>query len=624
MAASTGAALISIITALFSYGLLGKSESHQSIGNLGAAWVRLSPTTDTAGAIGDTIHYAATIADRNGSVLIGARPTWTTGDSSVATVGSDGAVVARGPGVTTLSVVVGSLVAHSRIVVKQRVAGVVVSSAVGDTAVALPEDDKVQLRARAVDARGHTVARPGAAAWHVDDSSVAVVDARGMLNGRNAGRTVVSAGIDDASGYLGISIIRTAATLTTVAGASQRALAGQALPQRIVVRATSRRGAPAAGKTVSFRPVDGQGTVDPAITTTDADGRARTTWTLGDYPGRQTLLASVENVDSALVIEAEAEPVASRTRTTALAERLRARAGAVLSDSVALRVTDTTGRALADVPVRWSVLDGGSIEGDAPRTDSLGLARAHWTLARRVGTQRVRAQVGGPGARGIAPVTISADALAGAPAEIVVVGGNGQRGRAGVVLPKPVEIRVVDAAGNGVGDMEVVLSPSGGSVLDTALRTDSLGIARIRWTMGRSAGAYTLAAHVDGVKKLLKVNARALPAAPANLSFDDDPSSEKNARPKTRRLVALVTDVYGNPVADAALSFSVKSGSVMPARAVTDARGRVALRWLLGAKTGEQALTGYVRGRDVKGAYVAQVPGASQAGKPSSTRPRPK
>ena len=60
VAASTGAALVSIVTALFSYGVLGKSESHNSIGNYGAAWVRLRPTIDTATAIGDTIHFAAT------------------------------------------------------------------------------------------------------------------------------------------------------------------------------------------------------------------------------------------------------------------------------------------------------------------------------------------------------------------------------------------------------------------------------------------------------------------------------------------------------------------------------------------------------------------------------------
>src|SRR5205807_8863276 len=113
VAASTGAALISIVTALFSYGVIGKSESHQSIGNLGAAWVRLRPTMDTATAIGDTLHFAATVADKNGSILVNAHPTWTTADSSVAVVASDGSVIARGPGFTTVTVVVGSLVANA-------------------------------------------------------------------------------------------------------------------------------------------------------------------------------------------------------------------------------------------------------------------------------------------------------------------------------------------------------------------------------------------------------------------------------------------------------------------------------------------------------------------------------
>ena len=73
--ASTGAALVSIATALYSYGVIGNRESHETIGNLGAAWVKIGPVVDTANAIGDTIHFAATIADKKGSILIGAAPT---------------------------------------------------------------------------------------------------------------------------------------------------------------------------------------------------------------------------------------------------------------------------------------------------------------------------------------------------------------------------------------------------------------------------------------------------------------------------------------------------------------------------------------------------------------------
>src|SRR5439155_2841730 len=106
----------------------------------------------------------------------------------------------------------------------------------------------------------------------------------------------------------------------------------------VVVRATNRRGAPASGKRVTFRLADGEGAEDPASAVTGTDGRARATWKLGADPGRQTLFASVENVDSALAIVAEADPVASNTRVTPLAERLSGPAGDRLPDSVAIRV----------------------------------------------------------------------------------------------------------------------------------------------------------------------------------------------------------------------------------------------------------------------------------------------
>jgi hypothetical protein len=81
---------------------------------------------------------------------------------------------------------------------------------------------------------------------------------------------------------------------------------------------------------------------------------------------------------------------------------------------------------------------------------------------------------------------------------------------------------------------------------------------------------------------------------------------------KVKKLFALVTDVYGNPVPEARVNFSVKSGTVTPSRAVSDARGRAALTWKLGAKTGEQTLSGVVRGSDVTGEYVTQVGGGRE------------
>src|SRR6202022_887612 len=213
----------------------------------------------------------------------------------------------------------------------------------------------------------------------------------------------------------------------------------------------------------------------------------------------------------------------------------------------------------------------------------------------------------------IPPVTISAAALAGAPAAITVTSGDGQHASAGAELPKSVVLKVLDENGSAVAGAALTLAPSGGIVSDSALSTDSLGHARPRWTMGHSAGDYTLAVHVDGVKKLLKVTARATPAAAANLAFDDAPREKRSRETaKQKKLFAIVTDVYGNPVPDARVNFKVKSGTVTPARVVSDAKGRAALTWKLGSTPGEQALTGVVRGTDVTGEYVTQVGGVAR------------
>ena len=620
VAASSGAALVSIVTALVSYGVIGQAESHQSIGNIGAAWVGLRPAIDTATAFGDTVHFAATVTDRNGSILVGARPTWTTGDPSVATILQDGSVIARGPGRTMVSVVVGKLVAHSTIVVRQRVADVDVGRASGDSLIVLAEGAELQLRARAMDARGYPIAglEP---TWHIDDSSIAGLDSSGLLTARSAGRTMIGAKIEGVADRTSVSVVTPASAISLVAGINQRALAGKTLPQALVVRATNRHNAPAASKRVTFRLAEGEGSVDPASAVTDADGRARATWTLGADPGRQTLFATVENVDSALAILAEADPVASNTRVTPLVERLSGQAGEELSDSVAVRITDSTGRALPDVPVRWTPVDGGSVEVASARTDSLGVASARWTLARKTGTQRLRAQVGmGPGL-GIPPVTLNAMALAGAPTSIVASAGDNQRAAAGAELRKGLVFRVLDGNGSGVAEAALTLSPSGGILSDTALTTDSLGVARTRWTMGHSAGDYSLAVHVEGVKQLLKVVAHATPATAANLAFDDVPGDKRSREPvKNKRLYALVTDVYGNPVPDAKVNFSVKSGTVTPARGISDAKGRAGLTWKLGSKGGEQTLKGIVRGTDVAGEYVTQVGPRDPLAKPVSLR----
>ena len=624
MAASTGAALVSIISFLYSYGVIGKSESHQTIGNLGAAWVGLRPQADTAFSIGDTIHLAATITDKNGAILVGAKPTWVSENPKVATVLNDGSVIAEGPGSTTISVAVADLIARSRISVRQVVTSVDVVGVANDTTPVVAEGERKPLRAIPRDARGHAVIGL-APQWRLDDTSVATIDSLGGVTGKIAGRTIATATVDGISGKSPLTVVATAAGIATVAGGQQRAAAGSLLPQAVVVRVTSRRERPVEGILVKFRLADGQGSLEPASAITDADGRARTVWTLGDLPGRQTLFANVERIDSALVVVAEAEPVAANTRLTSLTEKISGEAGHEASDTVAIRVSDSTGRALADVPVTWVALDNGRAEALDARSDSLGEAHARWMLGPKAGTQRLRVQVGsGHGKTAVPPLTLHATAAAGTAVGLVVVSGDAQRGTAGAPLPKSLVVRVVDAKGNGVADAELQLSPSDGSVPDTSVRTDSLGVARVRWTLGHSAGDHSLAVHLDGIEKLLKVTAVARAASPANLSFDDAPGGSKSGHARGKHLVALVTDAYGNPVPDVRVSFSTRSGNVTPSRAVSDTKGRVIVSWTLGSRPGDQSLVGSVPGTDVRGTFVVPAAGSTRTpAKPAAAKTPP-
>src|SRR6185312_8958676 len=161
---------------------------------------------------------------------------------------------------------------------------------------------------------------------------------------------------------------------------------------------------------------------------------ARTTWTLGGLPGRQLLLASVDHLDTAVRVAAEADPAARNTRVAELATGLAAEAGTALGDSVG-------------VPVVWTALDGSVRPLDA-RTDSLGQAHVRWTLGDAPGTQRLRVQVGeAESVDPVAPITLSAAARAGKPAGIAILAGDGQSGAVGKTLAASIAVRVVDAHG---------------------------------------------------------------------------------------------------------------------------------------------------------------------------------
>ena len=597
---SAGAGLVSILSYTHSIKAKFDPDSVAVNGVAAVRWVGITPAMDTARAVGDTINLAVTATDPHGNALVGVPTMWRSSDSIVASVDSAGTVVARSAGTAAILVRVGSKEAKAQVLVRQDPAEVRI---VGDSILRVPEGEPSLAVAYVADARKQRILGLRAK-WRSADPSVAAVDSIGNVTGTSAGRTTFSATYDAMSTQLDVEIYPVPASLTLAGGDGQRASAGRRVPNPVAVQVVSRSGRPIEGVPVRFVVDESAGVAEPQTGASDAQGMVRTSWTLGGLPGRQSLVISAEGIANHTVVTAEAEPVGANTRLTQASDNLEGPADGSVAEPVLVRVTDSSGVALADVPIAWSVEDGGSIVASELRTDSLGEARARWSLGPKAGPQRAYVQVGSP--RAVPRFEVKATATAGAAATAVLVGTSKREGAVGKVLKPALELSVLDKAKNPVPGVTVTLLPVHGSVDDSIVTTDSVGRVTVPWTLGRTAGVHRLTARVQGIDRAVEITARARPAAPANLAFVE-PKAGTAAR-AVQSLDADLTDAYGNPVADQPVVFSTKFGSVSPARVMTDARGRAHTRWTPGIKTGDRSLLAAVKGTEARATFVLKAP----------------
>ena len=90
---------------------------------------------------------------------------------------------------------------------------------------------------------------------------------------------------------------RVAQTLAKYSGDGQQGAPGEPLVQPFVISVSDQNGAAFAGASVRFSVIAGGGTLSATTATTDANGRARTTLTLGSEPGTNTVEVSVAGLD---------------------------------------------------------------------------------------------------------------------------------------------------------------------------------------------------------------------------------------------------------------------------------------------------------------------------------------
>ncbi len=165
------------------------------------ATVAVEPDTVAFSALGDNVRLAAQVRDQIGRVMDDVRVSWSSADTTVATVDSTGLVTAAGGGATTVSAMAGEVSGEAVVAVMQSASSVVVTPA-SDT-VAL--GDTLRLAAEAFDENGHTVAGTEFN-WSSSNASIAGVDDSGLVTGNGEGLATITATVGDAHGTAEITV----------------------------------------------------------------------------------------------------------------------------------------------------------------------------------------------------------------------------------------------------------------------------------------------------------------------------------------------------------------------------------------------------------------------------------
>jgi adhesin/invasin len=399
------------------------------------------------------------------------------------------------------------------------------------------------------------------------------------------------------AGGTSLQVIATAgpprvASLAVNAGNNQTGTLGSPLPVNPSIIARDALGAPVEGVTVSFSILSGGGSVSPTGVT-NAQGIATPgQWTLGAIVGTQLLSAQVSQngvANNPLIFSATAASGAPASVIAFSPTQQTAQVGSLVANPPSVVVRDAGSNPVPNVTVTFAITSGaGQLTGVTQTTNTLGIASAtSWRLGAAPGTNTVTASVSG-----FAPVTFTATGVAGAPAQLLKSAGDNQTGTVNRPLPVAPQVRVTDAAGNGVSGVAVVFGVAlgGGSAVVADAVTGPDGRASVgAWIMGPTPGENRLTAAVAGLPTVtFTATAQggvAVSMQPASLVTQSGVAGQAASSLPS----VVVRDALGNPSAGVTVNFAVTAGGgvLVGTTRVTDISGTATVTsWTLGSVAG--------------------------------------
>jgi len=180
----------------------------------------------------------------------------------------------------------------------------------------------------------------------------------------------------------------TTVTMRKEGGDAQTATVATLLPTQLRVRVQV-GGEDKAGADVTWD-TNGNGTVDPATSTTTSTGIATTAWTLGTAAGAQAVEASFGSASATFTATAEAAAAASFGIGSGNGQS--AGVNSAFSQLLAAEVTDQYGNGVTGILVTWSVQSGDvTLSAGSSVSNTAGLAPVQVTAGPTVGPAVVRA-----------------------------------------------------------------------------------------------------------------------------------------------------------------------------------------------------------------------------------------
>ena len=373
-------------------------------------------------------------------------------------------------------------------------------------------------------------------------------------------------------------------SVSKAGGDAQAGSLGAALADSLAVRVADSFGNPVPAVSVAWAPTASNGSVSPTASQTNAQGIAKTRWTLGprfDIPHAVTAQAL-----TLAPVQFTATPAlpASARLVRVLGDGVTATVATALADSLAVRLELADGTAVPGVAVTWTVSAGsGAVSPSSSVTQADGMARARLTLGTTAGATVVTAA-----AAGVTPATFTVTGTPDVPATLTKVSGDGQTGTVAQALAAPLVAHVSDRFGNSVPNATVTWGATvgGGSVAPATSPANSEGRASTQWTLGSAAGVQRATAAIASATVEFQATAGFGPAASIRIS----PTTLRfGSLSSTSRLVARAFDQFGNEVSGVTFTWFARDGGVatVDGTGLTTARGNGST-WI-GARAGTLA-----------------------------------